>query len=69
MPKDYNWYYKIVAVLLIVAALNWSFYGLLGLNLIETLLGWLGNIVLKVTYTAVGVAGISYLFKWLTERK
>jgi len=47
----------IAFVLVIVGALNWGLVGLLGLNLVDSLLG-AGSVLSKVVYILVGVSGV-----------
>lgn len=50
--------YKQIAVLLVViGAINWGLVGLLGLNLVSSLLG-VGSALEKIVYILVGVAGL-----------
>lgn len=47
----------IVWVLIVVGALNWGLVGLMGLNLVEKLLGaW--PMVVKIVYDLVGLAAL-----------
>jgi len=51
----------VAMVLVIVGALNWGLYGLLNMNLVESLLG-MG--IAKFVYILVGVGGLAMLWKW-----
>lgn len=53
-------------VLVIVGALNWASIGLFGIDLIGTLFGGQLNLIPRIIYTIVGIAGlwtITILFK------
>jgi len=47
---------QIVAWVLVIGALNWGLVGLLGINIVETILG-AGSILTKAVYVIVGLAG------------
>ena len=51
----------VAMVLVIVGALNWGLYGLLGMNLVESLLGMS---IAKFVYILVGLGGVAMLWKW-----
>lgn len=48
---------KIALVLVIIGAINWGLVGLFDFNLVETLFG-ADNIISKIIYVLVGIAGI-----------
>lgn len=48
---------KVALVLIIIGAINWGLIGLFDFNLVETLFGT-ENIITKVVYVLVGIAGI-----------
>lgn len=48
---------KVALVLVIIGALNWGLIGLFDFNLVETLFG-IDNIMTKIIYVLVGIAGI-----------
>ena len=48
---------KVCLVLLIVGAINWGLIGLFDFNLVETLFG-AENVITRVVYVLVGIAGI-----------
>lgn len=52
---------KLVAWVLIVGALNWGVFGLLGLNVVESILG-AGSLLTRVVYIVVGLAGVYKLY-------
>lgn len=47
---------QLVGWILVVGALNWGLVGLLGMNLVETILG-AGSVLTKGVYVVVGLAG------------
>jgi len=60
---------KIALVLTIIGAINWGLVGLFDFNLVSTLFG-AENVVTRIIYTLVGIAGIinvGLLFEDLTE--
>ena len=57
---------KICLVLIIIGAINWAFVGLFNIDLVASLFGGTDNIIAKVIYIIIGIAGlidISYLFE------
>ena len=48
---------KVCLVLLIIGAVNWGLIGLFDFNLVETLFG-VDNVITKIVYALVGIAGI-----------
>lgn len=52
----------VAGLLVIVGALNWGLVGLLGVNLVENLLG-AGSLLEKVVYILVGVSGLLVAWK------
>ncbi len=48
---------KICLVLVIIGAINWGLVGLFDINLVSTLFG-IDNIVTRIVYVLVGIAGI-----------
>lgn len=52
---------QLVAWVLVVGALNWGLVGLLGMNLVESILG-AGSILTKAVYVVVGLAGAYKLY-------
>ena len=52
---------KLVAWVLVVGALNWGLFGLLGLNVVESILG-AGSLLTKLVYIVVGLAGVYKLY-------
>ena len=50
----------VAMVLVVIGALNWGLYGLLGLNVVEML----GMTLAKIVYILVGVSGVLVLWKW-----
>lgn len=60
---------KVALVLTIIGAINWGLVGLFDFNLVSTLFG-VDNVVTRIIYTLVGLAGIinvGLLFEDLTE--
>ena len=47
----------LVGWILAVAALNWGLVGVLGVNLVETILG-AGSVLAKVAYGLIGAVGV-----------
>lgn len=47
---------QLVGWVLVVGALNWGLVGLLGMNLVESILG-AGSVLTKGVYIVVGLAG------------
>lgn len=57
---------KICLVLIIIGAINWAFVGLFGIDLVASLFGETDNIIARIIYIVIGIAGlidISYLFE------
>lgn len=48
---------KVCLVLLIIGAINWGLIGLFDFNLVETLFG-VENVITRIVYALVGIAGI-----------
>ena len=48
---------KVCLVLLIIGAVNWGLIGLFDFNLVETLFG-VENVITRIVYALVGIAGI-----------
>ncbi len=55
-------------LLVVVGALNWGLVGLLGYNLVESLLGQ-GTVLTQVVYDLVGVSGVLVLWGWYGKMK
>ncbi len=56
----------VAMLLVVVGALNWGLYGLLGVNMVESLLGMT---LAKIVYLLVGVAGLLVLWGWYGKKK
>jgi len=56
----------IVAILVIVGAINWGLLGLLGFNLVTVLLGE-GTMLTTVVYDLIGLSGVYALFLMLPK--
>ena len=57
---------KICLVLIIIGAINWAFVGLFSIDLVASLFGGTDNILARIIYIVIGIAGlidISYLFE------
>ena len=48
---------KVALALVIIGAINWGLIGLFDFNLVETLFGT-DNVITKIVYVLVGIAGI-----------
>ena len=61
---------KASLVLAILGAINWGLIGLFNLNIVGIVFGQPANIVGRIIYIAMGVAGVNMLFFiWKTSRK
>ena len=61
---------KASLVLAILGAINWGLIGLFNFNIVGIVLGQPANIVGRIIYIAMGVAGVNMLFFiWKTSRK
>jgi uncharacterized protein len=56
-------------ILVIIGALNWGLKGLFNLDLLEALFGGNFQIVTRIIYILVGVAGINLLLLLIKARK
>ncbi|MBI2315068.1 DUF378 domain-containing protein [Candidatus Daviesbacteria bacterium] len=59
---------QLVAWVLVVGALNWGLVGLLGLNVVETVLG-AGSLLTRVVYVVVGLAGLYQVYMMIGGKK
>lgn len=58
-----KWVELVATLLVVVGAINWGLWGLLGMNLVSTLVGaW--PLVERVVYILVGVSGLWLLYDW-----
>lgn len=57
---------QVAMILVVVGALNWGLVGLLGLNLVESLLG---VSLAKIVYILVGVGGVLVLWDMYGGKK
>lgn len=55
---------KIALVILIVGALNWGLIGLFDFNLVGFLFDGISEIISRIIYSLVGVAGIVSIVTW-----
>jgi uncharacterized protein len=60
---------KISFILVIAGALNWGLKGLFNLDLLEALFGGNFQVVTRVIYILIGVAGINLLFLLFKAKK
>ena len=58
----------VAMLLVVVGALNWGLVGLLGLDLVSTLLG-VNSMLSRLVYVLVGVGGVLVLYKWYSTKK
>ena len=57
---------KVCLVFIIIGAINWAFVGLFNIDLVASLFGGTDNIIARIIYIVIGIAGlidISYLFE------
>lgn len=59
---------QLVAWVLVIGALNWGLVGLLGLNVVESVLG-AGGILTRAVYVIVGLAGAYQAYTLLGGKK
>lgn len=55
---------KIALVFLIIGALNWGLVGLFDFNLVSFLFDGFSEIISRIIYSIVGVAGIVSIITW-----
>lgn len=60
---------KISCILVIIGALNWGLYGLLNLDLVHAIFGGQLQLIARVIYILVGVAGIDILLFIIKTKK
>lgn len=60
---------KISIILVIIGALNWGLYGLFNLDLVHTIFGGQLQLIARVIYILVGVAGIDILLFIVKTKK
>ena len=60
---------SLVGWVLVVGALNWGLVGLLGLNLVESVLGGAGSLLVRAVYVVVGAAGAYKLYVMVAGKK
>lgn len=56
----------VAMLLVVVGALNWGLMGLLGVNVVDSLLGMS---LAKIVYILVGLAGLLVLWGWYGKKK
>lgn len=54
-------------ILLVIGGINWGLYGLLGMNLVDMLLGGI-PILATVTYGLIGAAGLYGAYQMVTGK-
>lgn len=59
----------IAMLLVIIGALSWGLMGLLGINLVDSLVGGLGTTVVNIVYDLVGLSGLYMLWSWYAKSK
>lgn len=52
---------KISCILILIGALNWGLYGLFNLDLVHAIFGGELQVIARIIYILVGVAGIDIL--------
>lgn len=57
----------IAKILMIIGAINWGLYGLMGLDLVALILGGI-PLLAKLVYILVGLAGLYCLFNLVTKK-
>lgn len=57
----------IAIILVIIGALNWGLYGLVGIDLVAMLFGTI-PILATIIYTLVGISGLWILYKEVIEK-
>lgn len=50
--------HMVAFALVVVGALNWGLWGLFQFNLVETILGGSGSMLVKLVYVLVGASGV-----------
>ena len=53
--------------LMILGAINWGLYGLLGMNLVEMILGGI-PILATLVYAAIGASGLYAIYGMVTKK-
>lgn len=49
---------KICLILIIIGAINWAFVGLFELDLVASIFGGSDNMIARIIYIVIGIAGI-----------
>lgn len=60
---------KISCILVIIGALNWGLYGLFSLDLVHVILGEQLQLLARIIYILIGVAGIDVLLFMIKIKK
>lgn len=58
----------LVGWVLAIAAINWGLEGVLGLNLVESILG-AGSVLTKVAYGVIGLVGVYKVYLLTVSKK
>ena len=58
----------LVGWVLAIAAINWGLVGILGINLVETILG-VGSALTKVAYGVIGLVGVYKVYMLTMNKK
>lgn len=59
-------FFKILALIVIIGALNWGLVGVAGYNLVDHLFG-VGSIAARAVYTIVGLSGVALLVSFFKK--
>lgn len=59
----------VVVWLLVLGAINWGLVGLLGIDIVSTLLGGSGSLFVKVVYILIGLAGVYKAYMLVSKSK
>lgn len=60
---------KVSCILVIIGALNWGLYGLFSLDLVHAILGNQLQLIARIIYILIGVAGIDVLLFIIKTKK
>jgi uncharacterized protein len=60
---------KISCILVIIGALNWGLYGLFSLDLVHAIVGEQLQLLARIIYILIGVAGIDVLLFMIKIKK
>ena len=68
MKKKMNFVDGLAMIIVVLGALNWGFVGLFNYDVIAAIFGEM-NILTRVAYMVVGLAGLWTIFAYLRRRK